>query len=269
MKAAAFNFSGDDAKNYDDYLGPILFEPSAKELIKYLDRENIKSVLEISCGSGRLTRHLRNFFDRSVQLVATDISEDMIRVARINLADQDIEFAVADGQDLPFPDESFDCVICQYGLMFFPDQEKGIREAYRVSKKGGKYIFSTWDSTSAIALNQVVFEETIIPFFNSENADRYRTPFSLHDPVKLETLLRSGGFQNPGVKHIHFDSGMTNVENIVNGFLLKHRLGREVQEKDAHALEKTANDLRDRVIKKFGADNLVFDLKAFVSIGEK
>jgi hypothetical protein len=113
------------------------------------------------------------------------------------------------------------------------------------------------------------FEETIIPFFKGENTDRYRTPFSLHDPVKLELLLKAGGFQKTFVQQIQFTGRSANVENIIDGFLIKHRLGREVQEKEPAALEKMANELRERISKKFGKDNLVFNLKAFISKGEK
>src|SRR5579872_4469530 len=148
MGGEAFKFSGTDAINYEQYLGPLIFEPSANVFLSYLAALPVRSILETSCGTGRLTRYLRQEFPSSVQVTATDISADMISVAKSKLHDQAIGFKVADGQQLPFADGTFDLVVNQYGLMFFPDKQKGLDEAYRVLKPGGHFAFATWDRTS-------------------------------------------------------------------------------------------------------------------------
>jgi SAM-dependent methyltransferase len=107
MANEAFTFSGDDALNYEQYLGPLLFEPSALEFISYLGSSGIgdgdpgstdascpTDVLEIGSGTGRLTRHLRQYFPATTKLIASDINPDMLELARRQLKDPSIEFRV-------------------------------------------------------------------------------------------------------------------------------------------------------------------------------
>jgi trans-aconitate methyltransferase len=82
MAQEGIKFSGEDAINYEVYLGPLLFEPSALEFISHLGTKSIHSVLEVSCGTGRLTTHLRNYFSESTKIIASDISPDMLAVAK-------------------------------------------------------------------------------------------------------------------------------------------------------------------------------------------
>src|SRR6202012_2318163 len=85
----------------------------------------------------------------SARLVATDLSQPMLDRAAAKLARETrIEYRQADALALPFADESFDAVACQFGAMFFPDKVQGYREARRVLKPGGRFFFSVWDEIS-------------------------------------------------------------------------------------------------------------------------
>ncbi len=204
MAGEAFRFSGDDALNYEKYLGPVLFEPSALEFLPYLGSPNIQSVLEISSGTGRLTRHLRKYFPETTKLIASDISPDMLRVAREQLKDSSIDFRIADAQQLPFSDNSFDLVLCQHGLMFLPDKLKGYKEVFRVLKPGGRFIFATWDRTENIPILNLIFNELVIPFFKGTDTTRFLVPFSLYEPAKLFDYLSEAGFTNNNVFRVEF-----------------------------------------------------------------
>src|SRR5579859_7196893 len=133
MANEVFKFGGDRALNYDTYLGPFLFEPFGEEMATRVPTANIDSVLEMASGTGRVTRHLRRRLPSSVKLVASDLSPDMLEVARGKLRNYDaVEVVVADMQDLPFESHVFDIVVCQFGIMFPPDKQKVFDEAYRV-----------------------------------------------------------------------------------------------------------------------------------------
>lgn len=269
MAKEVFSFSGNDARNYDTYLGPVLFEPSAVKLLSHIGSSNIRSVLEIACGTGRLTRHLRKYFPATTTLVASDISPDMIEVAREKTMDPTIEFHVADAQQLPFADESFDLVVCQYGLMFLPDKLKGFKEAFRVLKKGGRFIFSTWDSTDNIPILKIIYNDAIIPFFKDGDATRFLLPFSLYEPEKLKGFLDASGFTDSSVVTIEFKGQGSSPQDIINAFFLKHSIGREVAGRDPSAPDRLADEMKRRITKEFGERDLLFDLKALVGVGQK
>src|ERR1700760_2695159 len=152
MANPPFRFSGNFAANYDQYLGPLLFEPSAMQFVSHIDNPHASDVLELSCGTGRLTRHLVKYFSLRTNIIATDLSADMIAVAKQAVKFGHVRYIEADAQDLPFEDNSFDLVLWQYGIMFLNDKAKAISEAFRVLRPGGKLIFATWDSTSSMPL---------------------------------------------------------------------------------------------------------------------
>src|SRR6266404_1828564 len=134
-------FAGSIPAAYDRYLGPILFRPYAEDLAARLNMDAKGAVLELACGTGILTRVLRDHLPASTRLVATDLNEAMIRNAVEKFRPGEaVEWQEADASDLPFDDESFDAVVCQFGIMFLPDKTLGAREARRVLKPGGVFL---------------------------------------------------------------------------------------------------------------------------------
>ena len=128
METNQITFSGSIPRAYDEYLGPFLFEPFALDLAQRLGNDKGKNVLELACGTGRLTRHLQA---QSVLLTATDINPDMLTIAREKVPADNILWNVADMADTGYRDDFFDLVICQFGLMLIPDKEKALAEIMR------------------------------------------------------------------------------------------------------------------------------------------
>ena len=117
---------------------PLLFEDYAADLAQQLAVPSGGAVLELACGTGVVTKHLRSALPASTRLVATDLNPGMLETAQRMLRGvTGIEFQIADGTDLPFDDASFDAVVCQFGVMFFPDKARGFSEAARVLKPSG------------------------------------------------------------------------------------------------------------------------------------
>src|ERR1043165_3264072 len=141
-KTAAF--AGSIPANYERYLGPFLFEPYALDLVSRLQDKKYNDILEIACGTGRVTKHLASSVKHDT-LTATDLNQDMIDIAKTRVPNKNIKWQQADALELPFKDNSFDLVVIQFGVMFFPDKSKGLSEAYRVLKPGGKLIYNTWN----------------------------------------------------------------------------------------------------------------------------
>lgn len=268
-KKEAYKFTSDDAENYDHYLGPLFFEPYGQYTASQIDAGQVSSVLEIACGTGRVTRHLRKVLPASVRLFATDISADMLGIAKRELNNNGIIFQVEDAQKLSFADNSFDVVICQFGVMFLPDKKKGFEEILRVLKPGGKFIFFTWDDTLKVPIFKALIDDLVLPHFSDEDTTRFKIPFSMNDPETLANMLTDAGFKHAESKVISLKSGTTSPELVVEGFYRKHPLGREIMTKAPSEFENVARQLHEKAVQLSGDGNTAFQLSALMTTGIK
>jgi SAM-dependent methyltransferase len=189
-------FVGSIPANYDRYLGPILFYHFADDLAARLPVSPGMRVLEVACGTGILTERLMRRLAGRGTVVATDLNEAMLAHARTRVPEASgIEWRQADGTSLPLPDRSFDAVVCQFGLMFFPDKAAGVQEAYRALRPGGTYLFNVWDRLERNSITRIA-RETIATFFPDDPPQFYTVPFSLHDVVAVRALLDAAGFSD-------------------------------------------------------------------------
>ncbi|HEY9001858.1 MAG TPA: methyltransferase domain-containing protein [Mucilaginibacter sp.] len=268
-KKEAYKFTSEDAENYDRYIGPILFEPYGQYMASRISASDVSSVLEVACGSGRLTRHLRKVLPSHVRLFATDISPDMLHIAQRELNNNGIIFQTEDVQKLSFTDNTFDLVICQFGMMFLPDKQKGFDEIYRVLKPGGKLMIFTWDDTLNMPLFKLLIDDLILPYFSGEDTTRFKVPFSLHDDKTLNKWLKNSGFKEAESTKISLPSGTSTSELIVTGLFSKHPLGKEIMTKDPDAFEPVALKFAEGITEEFGAENTSFPLSALLTTGVK
>ena len=187
-------FEGSIPENYDRYLGPVLFEPFARNLVEGLAGRRPKSVLEIAGGTGIATRHLREQLGPNAYIVATDLNPGMLKYAQAKFdTTVNVEWVQADASALPFGADSFDAVVCQFGLMFVPTKSAAMREAFRVLCPGGVFVFNVWDRMEQNAFARIA-HDTIRSFFQTEPPDFYEVPFALSDARVVRSLLKTAGF---------------------------------------------------------------------------
>lgn len=188
-------FQGAVPENYDRYLGPVIFEPWAEDLVSRLANKKNKRVLEIACGTGIVTRRLRDALPATIEIVATDLNSDMFEFAKPKFKDdENIIWQQADASALPFPDCSFDAAVCQFGVMFVPDKAAAMRESYRVLRGGGVFLFNVWDSLEMNPFGQIA-HTTIASFFDRDPPRFYKIPFGFHDSTIIRKLLQDAGFE--------------------------------------------------------------------------
>ena len=200
MSESHANFSGSIPAVYDACLGPLLFEFSARDLASRVGEVvSGGTVLEIACGTGISTRELRARLEPAIAIVATDLNPGMLDFAREhrgNLAD--VRYEVADACALPYEDDSFEAVVCQFGLMFFPDLPAALAEMARVLRPGGSVLCNLWDGFEA---NRVagIAHETIARHFDADPPSFLEVPFGSCAPEPTRTLLESAGFESTTV----------------------------------------------------------------------
>lgn len=194
MSETPLAFSGSIPGVYDRCLGPFIFEKMAADVAARLPLVPGTRVLEAACGTGRVTRHLLAALPEGATLTATDLSGGMLAVAQERLgADLRITWREADALALPYAEGSFDVVVCQFGVMFFPDKLAGLREMHRVLTPGGRLLFSTWDSHDANPYAATV-QRVVSSFYPDDPPGFYQVPFGMHDRDELAQLATDAGF---------------------------------------------------------------------------
>ena len=225
-------FVGAIPKNYDRYLGPVLFEPYANDLVARVDVGKEGSVLELACGTGIVTRRLRERLAPGAKIVATDLNESMLMFAKQKFEGSEaIEWKQADATDLPFADQSFDTVVCQFGVMFFPDKEQAAREAFRVLKPSGVFLFNVWDAIEENDLPHIA--HTIISkFFDDNPPNFYEIPFSFHDQETIASLLSQAGFRNIECSIVSMTAEAASAGEVTRGLVHGNPVIAAIRERD-------------------------------------
>ena len=187
-------FAGSIPQLYERYLVPLIFEPYAVDLASRVALGKPSRVLEIAAGTGVVTRHLATALPSEVSIVATDLSQPMLDQAVETGTFHPVEWRQADAMHLPFPDEVFDVVVCQFGVMFFPDKAKAFSEARRVLRSDGQFIFNVWDRIDQNEFADTVTEALKDVFPDNPPQFMARVPYGYHDSTVIAQELLHGGF---------------------------------------------------------------------------
>lgn len=261
-------FTGSVPEKYERYLGPCVFEPYAIDLVARIRTGGIKAVLETACGTGRVTGHLRTAMPPDARLVATDFNADMITIARQMVRDQDIEWQTADAQVLPFDDNHFDIVVCQFGLMFMPDKVRALAEARRVLKPGGLLLLNTWDK---LANNPAFYiaDQIVSRYFPADPPLFFHLPFSLHDERQLASWIKEAGFGHCSISLVKKDCQSATAAGIATGILEGTPMYAAINERNAGLLPAMKKDLEAALAKQFGDAPMICPQQAWVIEAKK
>jgi len=191
-------FTGSVPVIYESYLVPLIFEAYAEDLVKRLAPRKPKRILEIAAGTGVVTRAMSAAFPGAT-IVATDLNQAMLDQAKAVGTRGKVEWKQADALQLPFPDASFDAVVCQFGVMFFPDKAKGYAEARRVLKPGGAYLFNVWDKLEANEFADAITQALAQHFPKDPPRFLPRTPYGYHDRPAITREVAAAGFQKSDI----------------------------------------------------------------------
>lgn len=197
-------FAGSIPAIYDRWLVPLLFEPWADDLAARVAAIAPRDLLEIAAGTGVVTERLARLLPKA-RMVATDLNPAMLEVARQRAPG--VTAQPANAQALPFDDASFDAIACQFGVMFYPDRPAAQREAHRVLRRGGSYIFNVWDRIDRNPVSQVISDALAAIFPYDPPRFLERTPFGHHDTALLDAELRAAGFREVRVDSLEKRNG--------------------------------------------------------------
>jgi ubiquinone/menaquinone biosynthesis C-methylase UbiE len=245
-------FSGSIPTIYDNYLGPLIFEPYAQDLANRLSALNPERVLETAAGTGIVTRAFPRSLSAGASVVATDLNQPMLDHAAKQVSSSRLSWQKADAQALPFPDATFDAVVCQFGVMFFPDKQKAYREARRMLKPGGRFIFNVWDR---IEHNEFAdFVTTAVAEMFAGDPPRFlaRTPHGYHDKQAVIAEVKSAGFGNVAVETVTRRSVAPSCRDPAIGYCQGTPLRNEIEARDANRLVEATEAAASKISARFG-----------------
>jgi ubiquinone/menaquinone biosynthesis C-methylase UbiE len=198
---AGWQLAEDSADAYERYLVPAIFVEMAERLLDLAGIGKGERVLDVGCGTGIVARRAAARVGGGGHLAGLDLNEGMLRVARrvSQGLRPPIEWRRGDALALPFADGSFDAVVCQQALQFFPDPEKGLREMRRVTAAGGR--------VAVAVLRDVRYSPPYGPLADAlerhagrEAGAMMRSPFQSWDREALKGLVARAGLRDPHVR---------------------------------------------------------------------
>jgi ubiquinone/menaquinone biosynthesis C-methylase UbiE len=261
-------FSGDIPAHYDAGLGPMFFEPFALDLADRVGRLKPRRILELACGTGRVTKLLRTVAVPGASLTATDINPAMVRHARLLAHDPEIRWQEADATALPFPDASYDCIVVGFGVMFYSDRGKAYAEALRVLRPGGTMLFTAWD---AIVHNPMarLAHETLAHFFPDNTPGFYSVPFAYHDEHLIRLELHQAGFREIEVDVRQLTGYQHSAMHAAAGLIRGTPAITAIEERDPAKVAPIMAHLEQQITDRFGAYSLEVPLQARVVSARK
>ena len=187
------NFSESAAKNYEQFFVPTIATPFSAGLMRAARLEPGEAVLDVACGTGLVARLAAGAVGAAGSVTAIDLAPDMIEVAAASEPPEGarIEWQQGDAASLPLPDQSFDVVLCQMGLMFIEDKAAAVAEMYRVLRPGGRVAVNAPGAMQPLFEN---LEAALCDHINPALSGFVRAVFSMHDPTALGELLAGAGF---------------------------------------------------------------------------
>jgi ubiquinone/menaquinone biosynthesis C-methylase UbiE len=258
-------FAGSIPEIYDRFLVPLIFESYALDLAKRVAKTDPRNVLETAAGTGVLTRAIASQLPAHARIVATDLNQPMLDHAAVQQSGDDrIMWRKADALALPFADQSFDATACQFGVMFFPDKVQAYKEAHRVLKPGGRFVFNVWDKISENDFADTVTQALAVVFPHDPPRFMARTPHGYHDVEQIRAELNAAGFTTISVDAVDNISKAPSPSHPAIAYCQGTPLRNEIEARDASRLQEATKLAAEAVAHRYGSGAVEGRIRGFV-----
>ena len=266
MSEADKVFAGSIPENYDRYLVPLIFESFAQDIAQRAAALSPRTVLETAAGSGVVTRALTRKLSPDASYVVTDLNQPMLDYAVTRITDSRISWRKADAQALPFEDAAFDLVCCQFGVMFFPDRQSGYREAKRVLKPGGCFLFNVWDRIEENVFANDVTNALAEVFPSDPPRFLARAPHGYHDPALIRIELEKAGFSSVVIETKAERSRASSPRHPAVAYCQGTPLRNEIEARDEGKLEAATDYAASKIASRHGSGEVAAKIQAHVIV---
>lgn len=248
-------FSGSIPEIYDRLLVPLIFDDYARDLAQNVEKLRPRAVLEIAAGTGVVTRAMAACLPGGTYQVATDLNQAMLDYAKAKQpAGGQVEWRQADAMNLPFGDNTFDMVVCQFGAMFFPDRVRAYSEAHRVLRTRGHFIFSVWDGISENEFADTITNALAARFPADPPRFLARTPHGYHDSARIRSDLNRAGFSRIAIEVIKHTSKASSASVPATAYCQGTPLRTEIEAREPSGLQAVTNYAAAALAQRYGSD---------------
>jgi SAM-dependent methyltransferase len=261
-------FAGSIPAIYERFMVPMKFEPYAADVAERAKQFRPADVLETAAGTGVVTAALHRAVPEA-NIIATDLNPAMLEMAIDRLRTSKVRYQAADAQDLPFDDQSFDIVVCQFGVMFFPDKLAANREAFRVLRAGGRYLLLIWDGLDRNPASKAVHEAVAAQFPADPPQFYARVPFGYSDLELVTADLMAAGFDDIEFETIAHRSRLRSALEAAIGMCQGSPLRSEIEARDRAALERVTEAAAKALSEFEGQDGFDAPMSAHLVIATK
>lgn len=262
MSDNSAEFIGDIPGYYDIGLGPNLFVDFADRLTSTACDGMATNVIELAAGTGIVSRKLRDSLHPDTPLLVTDLNAPMLEVAKRKFSEgENVDFAIANAMELAFGDAEFDLMVCQFGVMFFPDKPASFREAARVLRPGGRYVFNVFSAMQKNPYSQIAYA---VPaqFFPENPPGFYKVPFHYGNPEVVREDLKAAGWQDVKHETIRLKKKIANPEDFARGLVYGNPLIDEIRNREGVDPETVATAVLEALNETFGPTGMTMPLEA-------
>ena len=260
-------FAGSIPENYDRYMVPLIFEAFAADLAQRAASFSPSAVLEIAAGTGVVTRALAPRLSTNTSYMVTDLNQPMLDYAASRQApDSRITWRQADALALPFEDAAFDLVCCQFGAMFFPNRSTAYREAKRVLKPGGHFLFSVWDRIEENVFADDVTNALARMFPNDPPRFLARTPHGYHDTAQIRSELEDADFSRVVIETRAEQSRASSPRVPAVAYCQGTVLRSEIQAREAGKLDAATDYAASAIAHRHGSGEVSAKIQAHVIV---
>jgi SAM-dependent methyltransferase len=258
-------FAGSVPQLYDKHLVPLIFGSYADDLVARLGTTETTAVLEVAAGSGVVTRAMAAGLPDTVSITATDLNQPMIDHAESVGTARPVEWRAADVMALPFDDGSFDAVVCQFGVMFFPDRAAAFAEVARVLRPGGMFLFNVWDAIEHNEFADLVTMAAGRAFPDDPPMFLARTPHGYFDEATIQADVAAAGFTSPArFAALEARSTAVSADIPAIAYCQGTPLRNEIEARDASRLAEVTAAATEAITERFGATDVDGKIRGYV-----
>lgn len=218
MVETGYQLKGNAAQQYERDVVTTLSKPQTEVMFEHVSLHEGERVLDIACGTGIVLRLAVERYRHIRSIVGVDINRSMLDVAKelTPTTDIPVEWRESDVCDLPFPDASFDVVLCSQGVQFFPDKRAALHNVKRALVSGGRFIFTVWSTPHP---PQAALADSLRQHVNADAAIDCLSPFAWSDAKKIRELVTDAGFRDIEMEIIESPMRMSSSAGSVSNFI--------------------------------------------------